>query len=86
MDDSVNLPRISTTATPLIGSIYGQTRSYIAFVWLGLGTLLPFNFFMTADPYYRCKFEDRTLFNTTYIHLDLLYENTVPRPSHTNAI
>jgi len=77
MDDSVNLPRISTTATPLIGSNYPYIRSYIAFVWLGLGTLLPFNFFITAYPYYRCKLEDRTLPNTTYIHLDLLYENTV---------
>ncbi len=77
MDNSVNLPRISTTATPLVGSIYAQTRSYIAFVWLGLGTLLPFNFFITADPYYHCKLEDSTLFNTTTIHLNLLYENTV---------
>jgi equilibrative nucleoside transporter 1/2/3 len=76
MDSSINQRRLSTTTTPLIGSLNAQTRSYIAFIWLGLGTLLPFNIFITADPYYRCKLEERNQSNTS-IRLELLYENTV---------
>jgi equilibrative nucleoside transporter 1/2/3 len=76
MDSSLDLPRRATSAIPLVGSIYAKTRSYIAFVWLGLGTLLPFNFFITAGSYFCKQLKDPTLSNTS-IHLELLYENTV---------
>lgn len=77
MDESIESPRLSTAATPLIGSIYHKTRSYLSFVLLGLGTLLPFNFFITADPYFRHKLHDSTLSNTSTSDLELIYENTV---------
>jgi len=84
MDSSVDLPRI--TVTPLIGSIYAQTWSYLAFVWLGLGTLLPFNFFITTGPYFCRQLRDSTSPNTT-VSLELLYENAVTTSaSFTNLI
>ena len=61
---------------PLVGSMYAKTRSYLAFVWLGLGSLLPFYFFTTADPYYRCKLHDNSTVNST-TDLDIYYANTV---------
>lgn len=74
MEDSVRAPHAST---PLIGSIYHRTWSYVAFVWLGLGTVLPFNFFITADPYFRHKLHDPSASNTSMSRLELLYENSV---------
>jgi equilibrative nucleoside transporter 1/2/3 len=74
MDESIDIPRLSTA--PLVGSLHGKTRAYLAFVWLGLGTLLPFNFFITAGPYFCEKLKDKTGSNTT-IPLNLLYESTV---------
>ena len=76
MENSVELPRMSTATTPLIGSIYHRHWSYLAFVWLGLGTLLPFNFFITADPYFRHKLHDPAS-NKTMSGYELFYENTV---------
>lgn len=61
---------------PLVGTMYAKTRSYLAFVWLGLGSLLPFYFFATADPYYRCKL--RATNNTkSGSSLDIYFANTV---------
>lgn len=77
MENSIDVAGTSTAATPLIGTIYHRAWSYLAFVWLGLGTVLPFNFFITADPYFRHKLHDSTLSNTSIFHLELLYENTV---------
>ncbi|UJR27624.1 hypothetical protein I4U23_008905 [Adineta vaga] len=76
MDNSLDLPRSSAATTPLIGSIYHGTWSYIAFIWLGLGTTLPFNFFITADPYFRHKLHDPSS-NISMSHLEFFYENSV---------
>ncbi len=74
MEDSIEIPRLS--AAPLIGSLHAQTRTYLAFIWLGLGTLLPFNFFITAGPYFCDKLNDKTA-NSTALPLNLIYESTV---------
>ncbi|CAF0925270.1 unnamed protein product [Adineta ricciae] len=76
MDSSDDFPRVATAATPLIGSIYHRTWTYIAFIWLGLGTTLPFNFFITADPYFRYKLHDPSI-NTSMTSLEFYYENSV---------
>lgn len=76
MENSVNRLRLSTTTAPLIGSLRAQTRSYLAFILLGLGTLLPFNFFITAGPFYCVKFKNSNQTETS-ISLGLLYESTV---------
>ncbi|CAF3434653.1 unnamed protein product [Rotaria sp. Silwood1] len=77
MDNSINRPRISTTAMSLIGSIYSRTWSYLAFVWLGLGVVLPFHFFIIADPYFRYQLHDSTSLNISISSLELSYENSV---------
>jgi len=77
MDSPTHSPRISTTSVPLVGSVDGNNWSYWAFVWLGLGSLLPFNFFITADPYFRYKLHDSTLSNSSASRLELSYENAV---------
>jgi equilibrative nucleoside transporter 1/2/3 len=71
------MPRISTAERPLIGSIYDRSWSYVAFVWLGLGTVLPFNFFITANPYFHYKLHDSTSPDTSMSRLELSYENAV---------
>ncbi|CAF4225229.1 unnamed protein product [Rotaria sp. Silwood2] len=76
-NSSVDQSRISTNAIPLIGSIYSRTWSYLAFVWLGLGVLLPFHFFIIADPYFRHQLHDSTLSNASISRLELSYENVV---------
>ncbi|CAF1462440.1 unnamed protein product [Adineta steineri] len=77
MDSSSNSPRVSTTSVPGVITIDGHSWSYWAFVWLGLGSLLPFNFFITADPYFRYKLHDPTMPNSTVSRLELSYENAV---------
>jgi equilibrative nucleoside transporter 1/2/3 len=77
MDNSFDLPRVSTAATPLVGSIYARNWSYLAFVCLGLGSVLPFNFFITADPYFRHKLHDPNSPNISMSRLEFFYENTV---------
>lgn len=76
MENSDDFPRVATAATPLIGSIYHRTWAYVAFIWLGLGTTLPFNFFITADPYFRHKLHDPSK-NTSMTTLEFYYENSV---------
>ncbi|CAF3539039.1 unnamed protein product [Rotaria sordida] len=77
MHTPINQARISNNAIPLIGSIYNRTWSYLAFVWLGLGVLLPFNFFIVADPYFRHKLHNTAIPNASISHLELSYENIV---------
>ena len=77
MNNSMHHPRMSTTTVALIGSVYNRTLSYLAFAWLGLGVVLPFNFFIVADPYFRYKLHDSTLFNASISRLELSYENIV---------
>ncbi|CAF4983367.1 unnamed protein product [Rotaria sp. Silwood1] len=77
MENSINSPRVSTTSIPLVITIDGHNWSYWAFVWLGLGSLLPFNFFITADPYFRYKLHDSKIENSSASRLELSYENTV---------
>ncbi|CAF1276820.1 unnamed protein product [Adineta steineri] len=87
MDRSSSVSRIATATTPLIGSVYDRTWSYVAFVWLGLGTVLPFNFFITADPYFRHKLHDQSTPNISMSRLELYYENSVTIcASFTNLI
>lgn len=76
MEDSINVPRLSTAAAPLIGSLHAKTRSYLAFIWLGLGTLLPFNFFIAAGPSFCYQLKDSNQDNKS-MPLNLLYESTV---------
>lgn len=76
MEDSINVPRLSTAVAPLIGSLHAKTRSYLAFIWLGLGTLLPFNFFIAAGPSFCYQLKDSNRDNKS-MHLNLLYESTV---------
>lgn len=86
MEESIDLPRLSTTTIPLVGSFYARNRSYLAFVWLGLGALLPFNFFITAGPYFCKKLRNSNLPNAS-VPLELLYENTVTScASFTNLL
>lgn len=86
MEDSIDLPRISTVGAPLVGLKYARIRSYLAFVWLGLGTLLPFNFFITTGPYFCKQLRDTDLLNAS-VALDVLYENSVTLcASFTNFI
>ncbi|CAF3178970.1 unnamed protein product [Rotaria sp. Silwood2] len=77
MDSSTNSPRVSTTSVPIVISIDGHNWSYWAFVWLGLGSLLPINFFITADPYFRYKLHDSKISNSSVSRLELSYENAV---------
>jgi equilibrative nucleoside transporter 1/2/3 len=77
MDSPPNTPRVSTTSVPLVVTVDGNNWSYWAFVWLGLGSLLPFNFFITADPYFRYKLHDSTMPNSSASRLELSYENAV---------
>lgn len=77
MDSSSNSPRVSTTSVPLVVSVDGHNWSYWAFVWLGLGSLLPINFFITADPYFRYKLHDPAMGNSSASRLELAYENAV---------
>jgi equilibrative nucleoside transporter 1/2/3 len=77
MDSTSNSPRVSTTSVPMVVSIGGHNWSYWAFVWLGLGSLLPLNFFITADPYFRYKLHDPTMANSSASRLELSYENAV---------
>lgn len=77
MEDSLNRPRVSTSSVPLVMSIDNHNWLYWAFIWLGLGSLLPINFFITADPYFRYKLHDPTLGNATASKLELAYENAV---------
>ncbi|CAF0937705.1 unnamed protein product [Rotaria sordida] len=77
MDSPTNSPRVSTSSVPLAVSIDGHNWSYWAFVWLGLGSLLPINFFITADPYFRYKLHDSKMPNSSASRLELSYENAV---------
>ena len=77
MDNSRNLPRVTTASVPLVVTVDGHHWFYWAFVWLGLGSLLPINFFITADPYFRFKLHDSTLSNSTVSRLESAYENAV---------
>ena len=77
MDSTSNSPRVSTTSVPMVVSLDGHNWSYWAFVWLGLGSLLPLNFFITADPYFRYKLHDPTMPNSSASRLELSYENAV---------
>ncbi|CAF2035975.1 unnamed protein product [Rotaria magnacalcarata] len=87
MEDSIEHPRISTNAITAIGNIYHPIWSYLAFVWLGVGVALPFHFFIIADPYFRYKLHDSTVFNASISTLALSYENIVTLcSSSTNLI
>jgi equilibrative nucleoside transporter 1/2/3 len=77
MDSPTISPRVSTSSEPLVVSVDGHNWFYWAFVWLGLGSLLPFNFFITADPYFRYKLHDSTMPNSSASRLELSYENAV---------
>lgn len=77
MHSPSNSPRVSTSSVPLVVSIDGHNWSYWALVWLGLGSLLPINFFITADPYFRYKLHDPTMSNSSASRLELSYENAV---------
>jgi equilibrative nucleoside transporter 1/2/3 len=77
MDSSTDLLRATTNSIPLVGTIDGHNWFYWAFVWLGLGSLLPFNFFITADEYFRYKLHDSTMPNSSASRLELSYENAV---------
>ena len=77
MNTLTDLPRVTTASLPLVTPIDGHNWSYWAFVWLGLGSLLPFNFFITADPYFRYKLHDSTVANASASRLELSYENAV---------
>ncbi|CAM2721714.1 unnamed protein product [Rotaria socialis] len=77
MDSPSHSPRVSTTSVPLVLAVDGHSWSYWAFVWLGLGSLLPFNFFITADPYFRYKLHDSKTPNSSASRLELSYENAV---------
>lgn len=77
MEVLTDLPQVTTASVPLVTSIDGQSWSYWAFVWLGLGSLLPLNFFITADPYFRYKLHDSTAANGSASRLELVYENAV---------
>lgn len=76
--DSINdISRITTNSMPIIMNIDSYQWVYWAFVWLGLGSLLPFNFFITADPYFRYKLHDPTAPNASISKLESSYENAV---------
>lgn len=77
MENSLEVPPLTTTRTPLIGSIRAQTRSYIAFVLLGVATLLPFNFYIAANSYFSCKFNDSSGADNSSVHVGYIYESTV---------
>ena len=77
MENSIDIPPLTTARTPLIGSLKAQTRSYIAFILLGVATLLPFNFYITANAYFSCKFNDTSGAKNSSIHVGYIYESTV---------
>ena len=77
MDSPTNSQRVSTSSVPLVVTVDGHNWFYWAFVWLGVGSLLPINFFITADPYFRYKLHDSTMPNSSASRLELAYENAV---------
>ena len=77
MDKAIGPFRLSSASTPLVGSADGRHWTYWAFVWLGLGSLLPFHFFITAEPYFRFKLHDSSSTNASITRLELSYENAV---------
>ncbi|CAF0720711.1 unnamed protein product [Adineta ricciae] len=77
MDSSLHSPREPSTSVPTVVTIDGHSWAYWAFVWLGLGSLLPINFFITADQYFRYKLHDPSMPNSTASRLELAYENAV---------
>ena len=77
MDSPINSRRVSTNSVPLVVNVDVRSWYYWAFVWLGLGSLLPFNFFITADPYFRYKLHDSKMPNSSPSTLELSYENAV---------
>lgn len=46
-------------------SYFEKCLSYCIFFWLGVGNLLPWNAFVTAQPYYKARFCD-TQFNNSF--------------------
>jgi hypothetical protein len=72
---STGFSQLSIATVPLVGSIDGHNWSYWAFVGLGLGSLLPFNLFITADPYTLYKLSDLLVNNTSLLLFELPYEN-----------
>lgn len=77
MDKRMGLSRLHSASTPLIGSVDAHYGIYWAFVWLGLGSLLPFNFFIIAEPHFRFKLHDSSSVNASISRLEVSYENAV---------
>lgn len=69
---------INTGTIPSVGSTDGYKWSYRAFLWLGLGSMLSFNFFITADPYFRSKLHNESATtNGSMSSLEQIYENAL---------
>lgn len=67
---------ITAGTIPSVGSTDGYKWSYRAFLWLGLVSMLPLNFFITADPYFRSKLHNSSVAtNESTSNLELNYEN-----------
>lgn len=73
----MNYNRFSANSPPVIGSIYHYKLSYLAFICLGLGVVLPFHFFIIADPYFHYKLHNSHSVNESISFLELSYENFV---------
>ena len=77
MDKGISLSRLNSASTTLIGSVGAHYGTYWAFVWLGIGSPLPFTFFITAEPYFRFKLHDSSSVNASISRLEVSYENAV---------
>jgi len=55
----------SSTVPPLKGTDFEKRLTYAIFFWLGVGNLLPWNAFVTAQPYYKSRFCD-SVFNNSF--------------------
>ncbi|XP_020285333.1 equilibrative nucleoside transporter 1 [Pseudomyrmex gracilis] len=63
--------------------------AYIVFYLLGINTLIPWSFFITADDYWMYKFREihsNSTTNFTYIHVELLEEKTDLQASFTSYL
>ena len=74
IDHSIN-PSESSSNIPVIGALDKRHWLFYAFIWLGTSSLLPFNFFITADPYFRSKFQEFNQTNASTSKFALSYEN-----------
>lgn len=77
MESISEITRITTDSLPSVMTIDSHRWVYWALTWLGLGSLLPLNFFITADPYFRYKLHDPSAVNGSTSRLESSYENAV---------